>query len=241
MVRVEALHNRDIVLPDPTEILGDLHGEEEASPSEEVLVTPVPERLCLRQTKAHEDLIYYFTKAVVTTSVFNSCVSRHMLDEYLHPSLESFLVLEYTSKYYKWKDELENPQPKRKKRRKTTEGQQEEEEEQEGNDMSDVTTTSSATRSFTDKSRGAGKYKGCPPEAHRLMKRIWDVLKEQRQDKKDPVLVMFAAVVKARFKAKEAGKRKPNEKNVVRAVTDEEEWYAKNKLNPGTRIVPYGV
>jgi hypothetical protein len=234
-------------MPDPDEILGDLNGYEEMSPEDMDDEIPLIQRVttqrkpCLRETVAHEDLIYYFTKAVVTTSTFNASYGKYKLDKYLWTSVESFLVVVYVNNYNAWIEEIESG-PKPSKKRKQSDGDSDDEAE-DTNDVSDVTTTSSSTKKFTSRARGSGKYNGWTSEAIRLYNRVWDVLTEQRKaDTTNPVLKNFDANMKTRFMQKNSNRKtKKHKGSDLRPRSDEEEWYQMNLENPSALIVPHGV
>jgi hypothetical protein len=245
---LSALFINDVVLPKPEEILGDLNGAEILPPDDidYVPVDPtIPKKPCLRETKAHEELIYHFTKCVVTTSTFNSNSGKHLLEKYLWPSLESFLVVAYTNNYETWMEEIERKQEQENQRkRKARDGEDEEDvndrdevDKDSSSSDDDVVTPNSSAKKFTRK-RGSGKYNGWSQEAIRLYNRVYEVLKVQRKDRTDDVLKYFDDNMKKRFTSKNSSKMMPNRGvEQDRAASDEMEYYRRNKENE-TPVVP---
>jgi hypothetical protein len=200
-------------LPDPTELLGGLNGNMKDWPEQG---TPDRERY-LRETKAHEELIFHFTKSVVTTPCFNANSASLPLSDYLYTSLEAFLVVTYVNGYWKWLLDLENKQGK------SSSGDEADKENDEENGVSDITPESASTKRFTNMSRGKGKYKGWAEEGMDLYNKIFDILKEQRKDN----VAGFDKKLKERFEKECNGGTGVCNRPAKRSRSDEEEYIAK--------------
>ena len=232
------LHKKKIKLPTPAELLGDMDIDPETvwvEPPEKVASGPDflkgieggPKKL-LRQTQAHADLIYHFTKQIVSTETFTECSGKKLINEYLYCSLEAFLVIAYVNGHDKWMAECMSPKKKKgKKRKKGHEEEYSSEEEEalrrqqdeidnqdceaeESTDESEASTMVPPTTRYTGEVTGKGKYKGWKELGYILFNMVYEVLKEQRSDQVDPVLKNFQENVRLRFKADGSARKRAN-------------------------------
>jgi hypothetical protein len=174
-----ALYKNGVELPKDTDILGSLHVEAKAATDveqgedqdheEEEDRERVP---CLRETKAHSDLLFYFAKTVMYNEVFKKKNNTSLLSTYMTNTLEAFTVLLYANGYALWKEtcdfEVDNSIQRVAKRR------------------------------WTDDSRGMGKMNGWPTEAHMLYK---DMVKRIGVQKEMPALRDFEKDLMGRFQS----------------------------------------
>lgn len=237
--RYEALFWQGTELPTPSAILGDLAGDKENWPAG----VPGEQRMpYLRETEAHADLVYHFTKRVVSTGTFNSNCGKTLLNVYLWASLESFLVVQYVIHYPLWMSKLkEQKAEKNKKRKAAANGSDaQEEEENEENEESSVSESSSSTTTKQSPAlaRARGKYSGWSPPIVELYNKIHEVLKEQRKDVSEKVLRNFETNMRERFKDKDSSKTRWNAQPRKKTRSDEEEYFALIQEDPSFQIVP---
>lgn len=165
-------------LPTPEDLLGNYIGRERNDwPDYE----DAEREDCLRETQAHQNLLFHFLKEVVLNATFQKNSSTKKLCEYIHFSLEAYLVLTYVNNYATWKAEVEK-------------------EQRTGIDeISEVTNDS--PRLYTEKSRGKGKYKGWSEEGILLYKQMCVLIERQRNDTGNSTLREFDLKLMERFKS----------------------------------------
>jgi len=175
------LYQQGIELPTPEELLGDLDidpstllsmdretGMVDENQINELSAQTYYERIggkkknVLRETQAHADLVYHFTKAVVAAGTFTSNSSRNLLSEYMYPTMESFMVIAYINGYPLWIADCKAGKVNNKKRKAA------DADAAEGNELEETTTTTEeddvsdvsepSRRRFTHNARGKGKY-----------------------------------------------------------------------------------
>jgi hypothetical protein len=178
-------------LPKTEEILGDLYGKDENQwPANESNQAP-----WLRETKAHQDLIFHFTKCLVSASSFKNNSEKVLLAKYVFPALEAFLVITYVNSYQKWVLDLD-AKTYRNKRQRTTVGQDVVEEANQLSELSE----SSSQKKYTGEARGKGKHKGWTDEGQNLYIKMWKIIKMQREVEPDGELSKgFEEEVRKRF------------------------------------------
>ena len=259
-----------IKLPTPAELLGDLDIDPESLWVEPPELVPTGTeylegieggpQLLLRETEAHADLIYHFTKQVVSTEVFTNSSAKMMLNDWLYCSLEAFLVVAYINGYEKWMAECKYGKPKKKKgkkRKKDSEEAEESEEDEEAlrleaqrrqqdeldnqdgasSDASDTSVIPNAR--YTHAAMGTGKYKGWKDHGYILYNMVYDVLKDQRKSTSILVLKNFQDKMKKRFKEDNNGSKRANHKKfVIKVRTDEEEYYLRKMADPTIDVIP---
>ena len=262
------LYRKGVDLPTPAALLGDLDVDAESLETPdgqpELTVKDVLGRVgdlqikpMLRETKAHEDLLYHFTAAVITQEKFKEHVGIHAFSDYLWISLECFLVIAYVNGYDKWMWECKFGPPKkknRKRKKRSEDGDDEEDEEDAGTTSSGdsdtsptdtsptttptPTTTAGRTR-FTEDALGAGKYKGWKKGGICLYNMVHDVLKEQRtNEKKLPVLAGYDEKMKNRFLSPDSSKKVPSGPAAPRVRSSEAEFLAMLDDNPLATVLP---
>jgi hypothetical protein len=122
----------DVELPTPAAILGSLDPNAGAA-------DPTQGRVpCLRESPAHTQFLFLFAKTVVMQDAYRKN-TRDLLGGFMCPNLEAFAVLTYTNNYDCWKEECEIQALPPEER---------------------VNRTLVAVRRFTDRARGAGRYRG---------------------------------------------------------------------------------
>jgi hypothetical protein len=170
----------DVELPTPEKLLGDLFGKEkEQWPNFKDTTEREP---YLRETKEHQDLLYYFAKTVLLREEYKRNHTSNNLSDYMKVTLEAFLVLTYVNGYAGWKEEMDRQQES------STEGE-----------VSDISNVSS--RLYTDKARGTGKYKGWSKEGIILYNRVVEDIQKQRMGEEVDLEVLkeFDSKLKERF------------------------------------------
>jgi hypothetical protein len=162
-------------LPTPQSLLGNFQEPRKDWPDYED-----PERDdCLRETLDHQNLLFHFLKEVVLNETFQRNSGTKKLSEYVHFSLEAYLVLTYVNNYATWKAEVEK-------------------ERGSGDEVSEVTTETA--RLYTEKSRGRGKYKGWSEEGILLYKQMYNLIERQRKDTGNRELKEFDMKLMERFR-----------------------------------------
>jgi hypothetical protein len=175
-----ALYKKGVELPKDTDILGRLHVEAGAAREDELVEEDKEEDQeeeqervpCLRETKAHSDLLFYFAKTVMYNEVFKKKKNTSLLSTYMTNTLEAFTVLLYANGYALWKETCDFE--------------------------ADNSIQKVAKRRWTDDSRGTGKMNGWPPEAHTLYK---NMVRRIGAQKEMPALREFEKDLMARFQS----------------------------------------
>ena len=254
------LYRKGVDLPTPAALLGDLDVDAESLETPdgqpELTVKDVLGRVgdlqikpMLRETKAHEDLLYHFTAAVITQEKFKEHVGIHAFSGYLWISLECFLVIAYVNGYDKWMWECKFGPPKKKNRKRKKDDDDEDAEDagttssgttSSGDSDTSPTTTPTAGRTrFTEDALGAGKYKGWKKGGICLYNMVHDVLKEQRaNEKKIPVLAGYDDKMKNRFLSADSSKKVTNGPAAPRVRSSEAEFLAMLDDNPLATVLP---
>jgi hypothetical protein len=179
-VRVDKVINGNVVMPDPKEILGGLDLPESEWPEYQDGVRPK----YMRETVAHQELLFHFTKVMVMADLFRNCADKKPLSKYMTTTLEACLVLLYHNNYACWYGECHARAPPGR-----AEG---------------------AGRKFTNNARGSGKNKGWASAGMTLYRKIVEVLGQQRKEEENPTLVEFDGKLLTRFKT-EYGKPEQEE------------------------------
>jgi hypothetical protein len=168
-----------VKLPTDTDVLGCLHMEAGAATDEEQGEDQGDEEEedrervpCLRETKAHSDLLFYFAKTVMYNEVFKKKKNTSLLSTYMSNTLEAFTVLLYANGYALWKETCDFE--------------------------ADSSIQKVAKRRWTDDSRGTGKMNGWPTEAHTLYK---NMVKRIGAQKEMPAMRDFEKDLMGRFQS----------------------------------------
>lgn len=134
----------------------------------------------LRETTAHQDILFLFLKTVVLSDVFKRNATRNDLSRYVHFSLEAYIILTYVNGYEGWKEQMDVASSS-----------------SEASQQSVVSELTSASRRlYTNNARGKGKYKGWSAEGVKLFHEVADILEQQR---KAESCSNFDAELKTRF------------------------------------------
>ena len=182
-------------MPDPWEILGGLAAPKASWPNH----TDPDREHYLRETKAHEELLYCFTKVMVMNDYFRQKGLQKGVSSYMGASLEAFLVITYVNSYEAWTEECTGTTPPRRTVAFDKDG--EESNSSSVTDSSAATTTSQqSAKRFTAAAKGKGKHKGWSLSGRELYSKIGEILKEQRLDSSNPVLSSFDQKLLERFK-----------------------------------------
>jgi hypothetical protein len=251
------LYRKGVDLPTPAALLGDLDVDAESLVTKkgkpELTVKDVLGRVgdlqikpMLRETKAHEELLYHFTICVITQQKFKEQVAIHPHSEYLWISLECFLVIAYVNGYDKWMWECEFGPPKKKNRKRKKRSEDDDDEEDAGTtssgdsdtsptDTSPTTTQTTTGRTrFTEDALGAGKYKGWSKGGILLYNLVHDVLEEQRT--KD--VAGYDKKMKNRFLSPDSSKKVTNGPAEPRVRSSEAKFLAMLDANPLATVLP---
>jgi hypothetical protein len=199
-IHQEKLRN-NVNMPHPLEILGPLAGESSGWPEG---YSPSGSRQeasskYLRQTQAHADLLFHFTKVVVMYDTFKNQSTTDYISNYLSAGVESFLVVAYLNGYDKWfmdcigRNQVPPPGTEDSEQLSSlshgsagqiagqvntfTPGQS-----NQSNQASAAVVTPIPTTRFTASALGGGKYKGWNNEGMKLHKKCAELILEQRQD-----------------------------------------------------------
>jgi hypothetical protein len=158
-----------VVLPTPAAILGSLDPNAGAT-------DPTQGRVpCLRESPAHAHFLFLFAKTVVMQDAYRKN-TRELLGGFMCPNLEAFAVLTYTNNYDCWKEECEIqalPPEERANR------------------------TPVAVRRFTDRARGAGRYRGWDSAGITMYN---DLAARIKLQVKDPNLANFERELQAKWR-----------------------------------------
>jgi hypothetical protein len=253
------LYQQGIELPTPEELMGDLDidpssllpinretGRVDESQINGITATKYFELIggkkkkLLRETQAHADLVYHFTKAVIAAGTFASNSSKNLLGKYMNTTMESFMVIAYINGYPSWIEDCRAGIIKNKKRKADADNANGLEMTTEEDDVSDVSEPSSKRR-FTHNARGKGKYCGWESAGAVLYNMVFDVLEEQRKadtEIYDEVVAEFEVEMRQRFSSTNSSKRKKPTQYVPKVRSCEAAYLAMKKNNPMATIVP---
>lgn len=187
---IQDLYRSGVNLPTPEALLGDLYNQEQSEWPE---YDDVERKEYLRETAEHQDLLFYFLKTVVLNDCLRRNSKKKNVSEYIHRSLEAYLVLTYVNGYSCWKEEVD---------RDSEDVQGQETASGSSTDMSELTNVS---RLYTDKARGKGKFKGWSANGMRLYNEMTDIIELQRKDTTKVELKEFDSKLKERFQGNRGG------------------------------------
>jgi hypothetical protein len=194
---------KGIKMPDPWEIIGSLgtpHKDQEETENSSGVETDK----YLRETQAHAELLFHFTKVLVMNDVFRQHGLKKEVSKYCTAGMEAFLVLTYVNSYASWYEDCKGVPPPNSHVYI----------EHEESDTSTISQTEASTstpgtkiskKMFTDNPRGKGKHNGWAGAGRALHAKIAQVIKHQRTNPEcKPVLARFEMELLDRFKGEKS-------------------------------------
>lgn len=106
LLRLTALSKKNITLPVPKDLLGNLEEAVSAAGSLSQIQSLVKDK-CLREKAEYETILFLFANSVLAKRGQKNILETKQLSVCMPPTLEAFTVLTYVDKYAVWKQKAE--------------------------------------------------------------------------------------------------------------------------------------